>query len=296
MSNNKKNFASLRTWLEDSGLELFLLGQDFTKLIFWQLAYYKMFFPQLNIDCENISIDYSRLNLIAQGLKRGLVNYPLLICSPSKIVADEQNWSEAQYFYHHLFLPLTNGGRSIFGNPIQLSIKSSDSLYSEFNQAECVANYTPVALEDFDLEKFQIEPEQEMLRIVNEKKSISQVVPGKTELIFTNASLESYGGQKVLNKNGEMVETDGSFQSIIAKQIKILSPAAAIILFSQMYYVDHILPNKQRWEWLMGIVHNPVAGKEHCLSAAGVSLGSDIKWSSYDPRVDGAGTNFRLAL
>jgi len=296
MSDNKKNFNSLRIWLEDSDLESFLIGKNFAKLIFWQLAYYKMFFPQFDIDCENISIDYSRLNLIAQGLKKGLVNYPLLICPPAEIVADERNWSEAQYFYHHLFLPLANGGRSIFGNPIQLPIKSSDPLYSEFNQTECVANYTPVALEDFDSEKFQIEPEQEMLRIVNEKKSISQVVPGKTELIFTNCDLVATRGPKVLNKNGEMVETDGSFQSIIAKQIKILSPAAAIILFSQMYYVDHILPNKHHWEWLMGIVHNPAAAKEHYLSVAGVGLGSDIKWSSYDPRVDGVGTNFRLAL
>lgn len=288
--------ASLGMWLEDSGLESHLVGGDFAKLLIWQATYYQLFFKQFDIDWQDIFIDRSRLELIAKGLRAGLINYPLLICTPETLSDSEKDWTEAQYFFNKLFLPLLNGPRSIFGNPLKpLKVPTGES-YSHLTQVDCVANYLPVSLEDFDLEKFASDPKQEMLRIAMLKKSAARVSPKKIDLVFTNCNWESPRGSAVLNKKGQMVKIDGSFQSLIINQIKFLEPTPAIILFSQMYYTDQLEAKWHAWEWLMAIIHNPEAPENHQVSAAGVSVSPEFRWSSYYPEHDGAGLSFRLAF
>ncbi|MFA5023727.1 MAG: hypothetical protein WC523_02095 [Patescibacteria group bacterium] len=297
--DNKKSISGLVAWLKGLGLEKYLVGGSFVNLISWQISYYSIFLGKQfeDIDWDNVFIDSDRLNLISRGLKEGLINYVLLKYTPSKLATDDKNLSEAEYFYFNLFRPLVVGQMSVFGNLVRpLSSSSSGSLFAKLSEPDCVKNYLPVSLEDFNPKEFSAEPNEEIRRVALSKKVAPRVTPGKVELIFTNCSLEAPAGRQILNQQGEMVEVDGSFASLITKQIKILDPAAAIILLSQLYYNDRIISNQHFREWLMAIVYNPDAPSHRQISAAGASINSGITWSSYAPQLDGRGNRFRLAL
>lgn len=298
MSFSKKTISGLATWLEGTGLEKFLLGQNFIKLLVWQFAYYKIFFgDDFDLNWDEVAIDASRLDLIATGLKSGAVNYPLLVCTPATIPPEKKDWTETQYFFEQLFQPLQLGTCSIFGNSIPPLKQAKEQLYSQLDQATCVANYRALSLSDFSQENWAIEPKTELLRLAALKKEIPRVEPNKFELIFTNASWENYRPGIVINQLGEKVSVDGSFVSLILQKVPILSPTQALVLFSQLYYADRLLPQQHTWEWLMALTYNPEASTSHVVSIAGLMLAkSGLLWSSFYPLADGPGLYFRLAL
>jgi len=284
------NFDSLQNWLKDNDLEKHLEGGRLEALINKQEQFYQQSYGKdFRLDLSAIKIESSRLELIQKGLENGSVNYPLLTVIPERLTPTEAQMTQAEFAYHKLLEPLKAQGLKIWA-------ETGADRWTKLTLPQVLKGYIPVELNDFNPATLETNWQTELARVIAQKQAASTIIPGQTELTFTDSRQDVPKEQPVINQEGKETANQFYFIEMIKNQVKVLTPEQWITLAAQKYQQDKIYLSRNTWDWMMAVLKNK-DGVDPPVSAAYASFDDDEVYLNSDDAGDsGAAGRWRSAL
>jgi len=196
----------------------------------------------------------------------------------------------AEFFYERLAKPLKKDGFKIWA-------ETGTDRWTKLTLVELLQRCNPTEPEEFS-ETFQEDWVTDEMRVIGEKNGLSKITAGAVEIVFTSNEADIPRDQKIVNKNGEMVElANRSYVSAITKKVRVVSHEEGIILACQLYAKDKTYLALNTWEWRRDVVdHRDKSAKPSVSVAYAGSVDSGFGLDSSGAGHSSGGSRLRLAL
>ncbi len=285
------NYAALLKWFQANNLERYLQTGSLEKQIKAQENFYQRFYSkEFRIQRKKIFVDSRRLPAIKAGLEAGCINQAIIKATPDVLTEAEAQMTGAEFFYERLAKPLKKDGFKIWA-------ETGTDRWTKLTLVELLQRCNPTEPEEFS-ETFQEDWVTDEMRVIGEKNGPSKITACAVEIVFTSNEADIPRDQKIVNKNGEMVElANRSYVSAITKKVRVVSHEEGIILACQLYAKDKTYLALNTWEWRRDVVdHRDKSAKPSVSVASADSDGSEF--SLYSDGADNSygGSRLRLAL
>lgn len=278
------NYQVLLQWFQENNLKI---GGSLEKEIkAWEIFYQKFYGEKFCLNRKKIIVDARRLPAIKSGLEIGAVNSVLIEVTPVRMKEEEQNWTEAQYFFRRILEP----------TGINIWAQNVCDRWTEKTLDEILAGYIPVLPEDFDLTALKENWIKECNKVAQRKGPPPKIVPGMIRISFVDNRQDIPAGQKYVSQAGEIVDTqDCSFVSAIENNIRLVTPAQEILLAAKIFFDSGEYLAKNTWEYNSALLKHKEKDPGVSVAAAD-SFGVEFKLGSSLAGYSDSYSCFRLSL
>lgn len=291
ISNQILDYDEFVSWLKENDLEKFLSGRLDGQIAKQEKFYQRFYGADFRIDREKIFIEARRLPAIKAGLEAGCLNYVLIKATPEALTEAETQMTGAEFFFERIMKPLKNDGFKIWA-------ETGTDRWTSLTFRELLQRCNPVEPDEINARAFKKDWAAEGLRVLKRKGAAPKVKAGEVEIIFTSNPVDISADQKIVNKNGEMVELDNrSYISAVAENIRVLSHEEGIVLASQLYFDGRSYFVSNIWEWRRDLIGHQDKNTNPSVSVAIVdSLGGEFCLGSNSADDSHSNNRLRLAL